>query len=171
MAHKDKDNVNTIIVNNPKKLNPFRKGTEWSLTFIGWCIWLFLIRPIMLVFLWFIGFKMFYVHMIRLKGLSSLILFFANYLFIILFILLFVRGWNVYNRIRFRGREHRQHATAVRPEELDKHFLMPEGSAASIQTWDEIRVDFHKGGQFEVMNEAPPETQKRIKGLYHGDIL
>lgn len=132
----------SIIIDRPEALSSFRRGTEWSITTLGWMLWFFLCRPLILVFLWFIGVEIFYEHMLRLGGLKGLKDIWGIYLFIILVIFFIVRGWNVYNYFKFRKKDRRQQAKPVIPPELEDYFRMEPATAATIQTWPNVAVDF-----------------------------
>jgi len=131
-----------IIIDRPEALNPFRRGTEWSITTIGWIIWFFLCRPLILVFLWFIGMEIFYEHMIHLGGLQGLKEIWGIYLFVILIIFLVVRGWNVYNYFKFRKKDRRQQAPAVTAAEMEHYLKFEAGGVAAVQTWSNMAIDF-----------------------------
>ena len=131
-----------VIIDRPEALSPLRQGTEWSITTLGWIIWFFLCRPLVLVFLWFIGMEIFYEHMLRLGGLKGLKEIWGIYLFIILIIFLTVRGWNVYNYFKFRRKDRRQQSPAVTQSELEDYLKFEAGGVATIQNWSNVVIDF-----------------------------
>ena len=131
-----------IIINRPEALGYFRRGTEWSLTTVGWIIWFFLCRPFMLIFLWFLGVQIFYEHMVRLSGLRGLREFFGAYLGVILLIFLILRVWNIYNYSKFRGKDRRQKAIDTSVPELEKFFKLDPGAINTLYNWSQIAIDF-----------------------------
>lgn len=161
---KQDENLNPIIIDRPEKLRLARKTAEWSATTFGWAVWFFFCRPLFITFLWFLGVEAFYIHMIRLQGFKSVIVFFGSYASVILSVFTVALVWNMYNKIRY-GRETKRKATpAVTPEELDWSFKMKEGSAAKLQIWKEVRVDFSSDYHLEfhpVGSVGPP-----LKGQY-----
>src|ERR1017187_4981193 len=102
-----KNNDEDLIIYHPHALNPLRRGVEWSVTAIGWFIWAVLCRPLLLAFLWFLGFEIFYEHMIRLGGIKALVSFAFIYFGSLFVMYLFIRGWNYYNARKFRKKNKR----------------------------------------------------------------
>ena len=171
-TNRNEPDQNPIIINRPEKLSSVKKIAEWSVTAFGWGLWFFFCRPLLIAFLWFLGFEAFYVHMIRLQGLRSVIVFFESYVFVILTLLLVARGWSFYNQMRFGQRGKRKGAPEVKPDELDHYFNMKEGSAAKLQSWKEIQIDFspdyhlefHRVGSLEA---SPLKGQYRVVRFKH----
>ncbi|MBD3325863.1 poly-beta-1,6-N-acetyl-D-glucosamine biosynthesis protein PgaD [candidate division KSB3 bacterium] len=145
--------MKNIIINKPEKLGSFKKGMEWSFTLLGWIFWFFFCRPFLIALLWFFGLKLFYIHMIYLEGLQGVFALFRNYLFVLLFIILSLRGWNLYNQMRFKGKNRRRSSPEVKEGELDQYFRMNEGSTKKIQTWKDIKIDFLQEGGIKISNE------------------
>ncbi|HQP10865.1 MAG TPA: poly-beta-1,6-N-acetyl-D-glucosamine biosynthesis protein PgaD, partial [Candidatus Omnitrophota bacterium] len=48
-----------LIINRPEALKVTRRRIEFSLTTLGWAIWIFLCRPLLIVLLWLVSFRVF----------------------------------------------------------------------------------------------------------------
>ena len=157
MAKKDD---NPLIINRPEKLNPVRRGVEWSLTSLGWIIWAVLSRPIFVVILWFIGFEIFYKHMIKLGGLHGLADELSVYLTVIVAIFVVIKGWNLYNRVRFVNKDRRQEVKAVTERDVEEFFKMSPENFHKLQSWSTLEVDFLKDRvmEFRNVNNLPEEA-------------
>lgn len=156
------DKKNKYIINTPEKISSFRRKGEWGITIIGWVIWLLVARPFLFVLLWLIGFKAFYTQMIKMRGLAGLFEFAGYYLFVIVFIYLSMRGWNLYNLYRFKGKDKRKFVKPVRPVDFDKLYEMIPGSTEKILQSKEIEVNFHENQElsFRVKKDDQYETIK-----------
>src|SRR5271154_7383806 len=108
-----KNNEDNLIIYHPHALNPLRKGVELGVTVVGWFIWAILCRPLLLAFLWFLGFELFYEHMIRLGGYKALLSFAFIYFGSIFLMYLLIRGWNFYNSKKFKGKDRRKNVRDV----------------------------------------------------------
>ena len=86
-----------LIINRPEAMSSVRKNSELTIMTVSWFVWFFLCRPLIILFLWFAGYKFLYEHMIRLGGYKGLISFWKIYLSVIFTIFLMINGWNVYN--------------------------------------------------------------------------
>ncbi len=133
---------NPLIINRPEAMGAFRKGAELTIQTISWAIWFVFLRPLVLIFLWYIGIRALYNNMFYLKGYKTVVdhglLFFS----IIFGVYLIVRGWNLYNFIRFNKHERRKDILYVSDKELEDFFKLSSGSVRDIHGWDEITVSF-----------------------------
>jgi len=134
--------LDPLIINKPEALTNLRHKAELSITTIGWIVWIFLCRPALLAFLWLIGFRIFFRHMIDLSGLAGLQELKVFYISAIVGIILIVRGWNMYNKARYGKKMRRTHAQGVSGEMLEEYFLLPKNSAVRLQEMKEINIDF-----------------------------
>jgi len=139
-----KNEYEGLIINRPEALSAVRRSTEWGVTSIGWIVWIFFFRPVLLILLWYLGFKFFYRHMVALKGLQGLIEMWKLYFGTILIILLCIQGWSVYNKVKFRRKDRRQNVRSMSREDIEEFFRFAEKNSSEIQSWDDIEVDFNK---------------------------
>jgi len=54
-----KKKLDSLIINKPEALTNMRRKAEFSITTIGWIVWIFLCRPALLAILWLVGFRFF----------------------------------------------------------------------------------------------------------------
>lgn len=144
MVKKDND-YNPLIINRPEALDPARRNIEWGITTIGWAIWIFLVRPVLLIFLWILGIRIFTHQMIDLQGFMGLLEKWQLYIGIILAIYIIVRGWNVYNFNRFSKMNRRRTVRDVTVNELAEFFEMPVHRTKDLHQWEDISIEFSSG--------------------------
>lgn len=159
-----KRTLDTLIINRPEALKKTRRRIEFSLTTIGWVVWIFLCRPLLLVVLWYLGFRFFFRHMVDLGGLAGLQELKYLYLSVIILIVFFVRGWNFYNKVRYGKKKRRKFAPPVSEKRLEEHFKLPQGSAGQLQGMNVINVEFLEDHQLRI-NE-PGKSPKSFKGYF-----
>ena len=154
-----KKHFDHLIINRPEALTKLRRHAEVSVTTIGWVIWFFVCRPLFMVLLWMAGVGLFLEHMINLDGLRTVLMSWPLYAGIILFLIVVIRGWNVYNKSKYGKRNRRKNSDAVTEKELEVFFHMPEASASSIQSSQAMDVDFQEDHKLSISTE---EKQSNI---------
>jgi len=148
-----------LIIYHPHALHPLRRGVEMGITAVGWFIWAVLCRPLVLAFMWFLGFEIFYEHMIRLGGIKALAAFAFIYFGTIFGMYLFIRGWNYYNATKFRKKNKRRSVTDVSAADLEAYFKFQEHAVEKAQQWKYIVVSFQAGHQISIRKPADEEAQ------------
>jgi len=154
-----KKRFDSLIINRPEALHNVRRQAEISITTIGWIVWIFLCRPALLAILWLAGFRFFFKHMIDLGGLSGLQELKIFYISAIIVIILMIRGWNMYNKMRYGKKKRRTTSKGVSQEKLEQCFELPPHSAQKLWEMQEITVDFLEDNQFHVMDKKNPNDQ------------
>jgi len=148
LRHKRK--LDSLIINRPEALQTARRRIEFSLTTIGWAVWIFLCRPVLIILLWLISFRVFFRHMVDLGGLVGLQELKIVYISGIILIVFLIRGWNFYNKVRYGKKRRRKSVRGVSDERLEKYFKLPQGSAGRLQGMKEIDVDFLENNQIRI---------------------
>lgn len=148
-----------MIIYHPHALNPLRKGVELSVTVIGWFIWAVLCRPLMLAFLWFLGFEIFYEHMIRLGGIVALADFAFIYFTSVFTMYLFIRGWNYYNARKFRKKNKRKSVKDVTADDLEQFFKFTPQTIENAQGWKNIVVSFQAKHQISIRQLSDTQAE------------
>jgi len=156
--------LDSLIINRPEALHALRRRAEISLTTIGWIVWIFLCRPALLFILWFFGFRFFFEHMIDLGGLAGLQELKIFYVSVIVVIILLIRGWNMYNKIRYGRKKRRSTAIGVSPEKVESCFKLPHNSSQKLRNMKEINVDFLEDYRFHVTDAD--NTSVHFDGLF-----
>ena len=117
------------------------------------------------LFIWFLGFEIFYEHMIRLGGITALVGFSYIYFTTVFCMYLLVRGWNFYNVKKFRHKDRRKHVVDVSTDDLDRHFGFISHTIERTQAWKNIVVYFHEKGEILIKDTAQIESQSN-KGYF-----
>ncbi len=160
-----KRTLDSLIINRPEALNATRRRIEFSLTTIGWAVWIFLCRPLLLVVLWYLGFRFFFRHMVDLGGLvglQELKLFYLSGIIVIIFL---IRGWNFYNKVRYGKKTRRKSAPPVSTGQIEQYFKLPQGRAQQLQDMNEIKVVFESDHQLIIKD--PTKSAEGFKGYFH----
>src|SRR6056297_2551621 len=113
----------SIIIDRPDLKTRTRLYMEWGATVVGWILWFFLVRPFILLLAWVVGYKLFYIHMFKYKGIENLDLF-LKYGCAILVIYFVMQAWNLYNARRFRGKDRRTSPRFASDSEMAEFFEM-----------------------------------------------
>ncbi|MCA9400035.1 MAG: poly-beta-1,6-N-acetyl-D-glucosamine biosynthesis protein PgaD [Candidatus Omnitrophica bacterium] len=154
-----------LIIHHPEALTPLRKGVEFSMTSMGWIVWLFICRPVLLATLWFFGFKFFYRHMVQLGGLQGLKDLAALYCVTILFIYLLIRGWNLYNFLRFRNKGNRRRSTKpIETHDTAQFFHLEEAAIDDLKRVRQISVEFPEKDKIHVSYRT--KTRNIVTGRF-----
>ena len=161
----DKKEEFSLIIERPEAITGLRHGAEVSIITIGWLVWFVILRPLLLILLWYIGVRAFSRHMLYLKGWQTLEERSIIYILVVLGIYLVVRGWNVYNFRRFGKRNHRTDVRNVTEAELGRFFSLPAGSVEKIQSWNEVSVFFHKDHMIS-LSKQKDTAQGAVSGQF-----
>ena len=157
-----------LIIDRPARLSDLRKRTEWSLTLIGWAIWFFLCRPLLLLTLWLLGVKQIYVHMVRLGGAIAVVEWLHWYSFVILAVSLAVLAWNRYNWFRFRGRDKRRRSADASLEEMAQCVSIPAETLPRLQQCREVTIRFSPNCRLDIRagGGGAPAAVPPVSGRY-----
>ena len=153
-----KRKLDSLIINRPEALKKTRRRIEFSLTTIGWAVWLFICRPLLILLLWFLSFRVFFRHMIDLGGLAGLQQLKIFYISIIVLIVFIVRGWNLYNKARYGKKTRRKFVRGISDKRLEDYFKLPQGSASRLQGMKEIKVEFLQDHQLHLDEPGKPSN-------------
>ncbi|MBF0503819.1 MAG: poly-beta-1,6-N-acetyl-D-glucosamine biosynthesis protein PgaD [Candidatus Omnitrophica bacterium] len=160
-----KSNDEDLIIYHPHALNPLRRGMEWGMIAIGWFIWAVLCRPLLLALLWFLGFEIFYEHMIRLGGIKALAGFSFIYVGTVFVMYLFIRGWNFYNAKKFKNKNRRKNVRDVSVRDLENYFKFTPGVIQQAQGWKNVAVSFYEKSQI-LLKESRTAGSNFYKGYF-----
>ena len=69
-----------------------------------------------------------------------------------------VRGWNVYNKLRFGKKNKRYHKAGATTKELEKYFRLDENSCFHLQSANDISIDFIEDHKI-LISEGNQETK------------
>jgi poly-beta-1,6-N-acetyl-D-glucosamine biosynthesis protein PgaD len=159
-----KKKLDSLIINRPEVLHNMRRRAEISVTTAGWVVWIFLCRPALLVILWLVGFRFFFRHMIDLSGLAGLRELKLFYISVFIFIVLLIRGWNMYNKARYGKKKRRASMKGVSGEKIEECFDLPANSVDALRNMDEIDVDFLEDHQIRIKDSK--NTSRQLTGKF-----
>ena len=97
--------------------------------------------------------------MVDLGGLAGLQELKIFYISVIIFIILLIRGWNMYNKMRYGKKKRRIFVQGASEEKLEKCFKLIKKSAAKIQGMKEIDIDFLEGNQLRIQDSKKSGSQ------------
>jgi len=138
----EKRNRRPIIIDRPDLLGSSRRWTEWGITTIGWVMWVFICRPILIALLWALGLRVFYHQMVKLGGLGGIVELFWIYFWVVVAIWIIIRSWNLYNYLKFRNKNARKHSRPVGAREIEKFFKLPSECLGGVHSSSVVEVDF-----------------------------
>ena len=147
-------NEEDLIISRPQAVSSVRKGTEMTVTVVGWFVWAVLCRPLALLVLWILGVEIFIEHMIRLKGIFSLADSLLLYFFVGVVLYLIIRGWSSYNQWKFRGKDRRLRSPYVSTADLERYFKLPQHTLERAQSWKDVTFEFPGGEQLHLKETA-----------------
>jgi len=149
-----------MIIDKRDIISKTRSFTEFTLNTIGWILWFFLIRPLVLLTIWYIAYRFFKYHMFTLEGIQNPG-FFGIGAGTVLLIFLTMFGWNRYNLWRFRGLDRRKTRDNASAAEIAKHHKITEEQAEKLRNAqtlniffekdDYIRIELQDGTKFEAL--------------------
>jgi len=132
---------------------------------LGVIAWILICRPLLILFLWIMGLQFLYEHMVVLGGFQDLIEFWKIYIYVILFIFIVIKGWNFYNRFRFRTKSRRSQVRPADNDEIDKFFKLSGQGSETIQRWNDIAIDFKDNYELRIY-DATQKDQKSSLGHF-----
>ena len=116
--------IEGLIIDVPWKLSRLQRTTDGSFTVIATVVWLVALRPLIAIVLWYVGWDLAYLHMVRLEGLNNRG-YFALLGLLGLVILFVMFLWSRYNALRFGGLDRRKARACVTPAEMAAFFALP----------------------------------------------
>jgi len=138
-----------LIIEQPKLQTLRQQYTSAFLTLLFWILWFYLWIPLVSLVAWLFGFKLFYEHMIILKGLQGLLDLASWYGLVILLLGLSLLGWALYNQMRFRGREKRALHEATQPRELAQFYQLDTALIPRLQQAKRISINHDEHGHIQ----------------------
>jgi len=138
-----------MIIDKREIISKKRGFTEFTLNTIGWILWFFLIRPLVLFIIWYIAYRFFKYHMFTLEGIENPD-FFGIGAGTVLLIFLVMFLWNRYNIWRFGGLDRRKTRGVASAAEIAKHYKISEEEAEKLRNAQEIKIFFDQDDYIKV---------------------
>ena len=149
-----------LIIDRPGLVSRLMRCSEWSYNLLAWAFWLFLLRPLIILVLWYLGVRVAYHQMVFLEGFNNPA-FFGYGAGSVFLILLVAFAWNRYNFMRFRGIDRRKSQGDCSVEDMAKYFKISPEDVNSFQMAPSVEVAFAADESIEVDTGV-----KKTKALY-----
>ncbi len=133
-----------MIIDRRDIVSKTRGWTEWTLNAAGWVLWIFLVRPLVLLAIWYVAYRFFKYHMFTLEGIENPE-FFGIGAGTVMLIFLSMLVWSRYNAWRFGGLDRRKSRGEANAEELARYYKMSPEDAGRIRQSRLIEAHFDKG--------------------------
>ena len=138
---------NPLIIDKPHLQSNYVRYGWGMVTFMFWTVYMYLWMPLITLFAWWIGVKLFNKHFIELQGASGLLEKLNLYAFIILLISATLIMWAYVEQVRFKGKHRRQTRSAVTVQQVAAHHQMNAHELASLMKKKLLEVHFSKQGE------------------------
>ncbi|MFA6567628.1 MAG: poly-beta-1,6-N-acetyl-D-glucosamine biosynthesis protein PgaD [Victivallales bacterium] len=159
--NKQEKTVDNLIIESPTLVSKTRRFTEWTLHIMGWILWILLIRPLIIVTLWYAALYFFNYHMFKLEGIDNPE-YFGIGAAVLATIYLGMFGWSRYNAWRFRGKDKRKSSGVATPEKMAEYYKVKPENITCLQ--DSKNVDVYFPGNDII--EIDSEKVSKLKALY-----
>ena len=149
---------NPLIIDRPELQSNAQRYGWGSITFIFWLFYIYLWLPLITLAAWWIGAKLFNLHMIQLSGYTGLLDKLGLYAAIIIIISAMLIGWAKIEHLRFKDKPRRKDSFAVTDREVAKKYNLQESQLAQLRLEKSVMVHFSDMG-----------TITEITGLHHSN--
>ena len=153
--------VENLIIERPTLVSKTRHFTEWTLQIMGWILWVLLVRPLIIIILWYIAFRFFNYQMFKLEGIANP-RYFSIGAGVLVLIYIGMFAWSRYNAYRFRGKDKRRSSGSATPEKMAEYYKLKPENIIDLQNSQNVDVYFLKDDVIEISSE---KTSK-IRALY-----
>jgi biofilm PGA synthesis protein PgaD len=144
---------NHLIIDKPHLQNHMQRYGWGTVTFIAWAIYVYLWMPMLTLFAWWIGYKLFHIHFIELNGAAGLFDKLALYATIILVLSAILIIWARIEQLRFKDKERRKAGSAVSLREVALRYKLNENQLGRIRQKKSIQVVFNASGNIDKILE------------------
>lgn len=151
-----------VIINEPDLMTKSRLFTEWSIVLASWALWLVVLRPLLVVFLWALGVRAFYIHMVFLEGISNFDLFLRGGLCVVI-ICLTIAAWTLYDRLRYAGQYKGVSRGLAENSYMGAFFRMTDQDVRRIKQGKRVDVYFEKG---QCICVAVDDQEENVRGFF-----
>lgn len=142
-----------LIIDRPDLQNFYARSGWGALTFIFWAIYIYLWMPLITLFAWWIGIKLFHTHFIELHGGAGLLDKLGLYGLVILLLSTALIMWAYIEQLRFKGKRRRQVGNAVTIEQVAHKYQINEQKLARIRHKKVLEVHFSNQGEISKIVE------------------
>lgn len=144
---------NPLIIDKPHLQNYLQRYGWGIVTFIAWMIYVYLWMPLLTLFAWWLGYKLFHIHFIELNGAAGLFDKLALYATIILVLSATLIIWACVEQLRFKNVQRRKVGTAVSLKDVAGHHALNEHQLTRVRQKKTIQVVFNERGSIDKILE------------------
>ena len=137
---------NPLIIDRPELQSNAQRYGWSSITFIFWLFYIYLWLPLITLAAWWIGAKLFNLHMIQLSGYTGLLDKLGLYAAIIIIISVLLIGWAKIEHLRFKDKPRRKGSFAVTDREVAKKYNLQESQLVQLRLEKSVMVHFSDMG-------------------------
>lgn len=141
-----------MIIDKPELKSILRKITEGSITFILWLCWSYFILPLVNLFLWLLGIRLFYREALSHQGYLYFLEVLQKGGFIIFVITLLIIGWIYYNYLLFKKRGERRKGTKViNDEEIAALYNIDPNTSNKFKKQSLVKVVINERSEIQFL--------------------
>ncbi|MBU0620230.1 MAG: poly-beta-1,6-N-acetyl-D-glucosamine biosynthesis protein PgaD [Gammaproteobacteria bacterium] len=129
--------MNRFIIDHPEWQKPKDKYVFGFITLGFWMLWIYLWLPLLSLLAWILGFKIFHLQMIEMKGYEGLLSLLGGYLLVILLMSGSLYVWASYNIYRFSGMSRRVPRPLV---SLEAQAKILKASPDELAKWQQSQM-------------------------------
>ncbi len=149
-----------LIIDRPGLVTKLRRYSEWTYNLLAWAFWLFLLRPLAILVLWYLGMRVAYHQMVFLEGFDNPD-FFGFGALAVVSILLVAFVWNRYNFLRFRGVDRRRPSGDCSEADLANYYKTGVAEIDALRKAAYVEIFFPGDEHVEIDDGA-----RRTRVLY-----
>lgn len=142
-------NPKNLIIYRPEKQTKQQRALAMVLMVAFWGIFLYLLRPILVVLGWAVAYYIFKTTTIDMKAQEIFRMIFVVYLPLVLILSAVLWGWAAYNRLRFSGsrdKRKRPHEP-INFDDVAASFHIPTEYLENIYKYRRITFHFNDDGR------------------------
>ena len=137
---------NPLIIERPELQSNAQRYGWSSITFIFWLLYIYLWLPLITLVAWWVGAKLFNLHIIQLNGYVGLLDKLGLYAAIIFIISAMLIGWAKIEHLRFKNKPRRKGSSAVTDRQVAKKYNLQESQLAQLRLEKSLVVHFSDKG-------------------------
>ena len=160
---------NHIIIEKPERQQRSQRIVQVVLTAGFWFLFLSLLRPLLALAGWLVGFHLFTHEMIDHDGGQALLKALRGYGLVVVLLALVLRSWAWYNKQRFKGRNQRRKPVEPMPREIIAQYHQVDPTALFL--WQKSRWLLMRHNAAGQILEVQTEPQQTVPANIHSDMV
>ncbi len=142
MAEPGQGSPHPQIIDKPELKSPLRYLFEGSFTLALWALWVYWLLPVVTLFLWYLGFRLFREEFFIKSGLEELIIMLRGGGLFILAITGIMLAWTYYNYLWFlrRGERRNKFETIIFDRDIAQYFNVSEEELKKLKQESRIEI-------------------------------